>query len=576
MKRSIYTTFLVVVMVFAALLAACQAEPEVVEVEVTVEVEKEVEVEVEKEVEVEVTREVEVEVEVEKEVEVEVEVTREVEVIRIEEVEKEVVVTQIVEVNPEYVPEGTLNTAHSVNHITWDPHKDQRTISLQYLNPIYEGLLREANDGKSFIPELSTSWEEDETGVTFMLREGVTFHDGTPFDASVAVANFERVKEEGHNVNKGFLKNVDSAEAIDDMTVRYNYSKFDGTVLLTLSRFAGKMISPAVFDTVNENNPVGTGPYVYNAEESSADNTFKIYDYYENYWNNNAQSVARVEITTVTDQATQLNALLAGEFHTIQISVLPLIGQAEAAGMQISTQPSVAWSMHILDRTGSIVPELADERVRLAMNYAVDRDAYWQVINPGFKSTQQALPGGYAFNEDIADLEFNMEKAKELMAEAGNPTFTVDVPSFGPFNPRNAFFASSWAELGITLNIIEVNNIFAGCTQNEGDFPIAICPINERHIKHFVENRLLEDGFLNPFAHVDEEITALHAEAAPLPLDEAEPLYAEIAKISAEKGYIIHLGWASVPIAYDPARISGAEVRFIYPGTYNIGDILLK
>jgi len=163
-----------------------------------------------------------------------------------------------------------------------------------------------------------------------------------------------------------------------------------------------------------------------------------------------------------------------------------------------------------------------------------------------------------------------------LMEEAGNPTFTVDVPSFGPFNARNAFLASSWEPLGISLNIIEVNNIFAGCTQAEGVFPIGICPINERHIKHFVENRLLETGFLNPFGHVDEEINALYEEAAALPLDEAEPLYAEIAKISAESAYIIHLGWASSPIQYNPEMISGVEVRFIYPGTYYIGDIELK
>lgn len=474
-----------------------------------------------------------------------------------------------------FAPEGTLQIGHNVNHLNWDPHNDQRTISLQYLNPVYEGLLREATDGRSFIPELATDWEEDETGVTFTLREGVTFHDGTPFNADAVVANLNRVKEEGHNVNKGFLRNVESAEAIDDMTVRYNYSQFDGTVLLTLSRFAGKMISPAAFDTLNEGNPIGTGPYILNVDASAPDNTFKVYDWNPNYWNNNAQPVANIELTHIPDGATMFNALIAEEFHTAAVATIPQLAQLEADGYIISQQPSVAWSAHILDRTGTLVPELADERVRLAMSYALDRDAFWQVINAGDKTTQHALPGGYAYNEDIADLEFNMDKAMELMAEAGNPTFEIDVPTFGPFNPRNAFLASSWAPLGITVNIIEINNIFAACTQNEGDFPVAVCPINERHIKHFVENRLLENGFLNPFKHVDEEITALHAEAATLPLDEAEPLYAEIAKISAENGYILHLGWGASPVVYDPARIDGVEVRFIYPGTYYVGDVAL-
>jgi len=493
----------------------------------------------------------------------------------ISEIDNEGITSQEVAVTEGYAPEGVLQIAHGVNHITWDPHKDQRTISLQYLNPVFEGLLREATDGRTFIAELATSWEEDETGVTFMLREGVTFHDGTPFNADAAVANLNRVKEEGHNVNKGFLRNVESAEAIDDLTVRYNYSQFDGTVLLTLSRFAGKMISPEAFDTVNEGNPVGTGPYAYNAEASEADNTFKVYDFNPEYWNNNAQPVAQIELTHITDGATRLNGLLAGEFHTIGMGSLPLMKQAEAAGNIVSSKPAVAWSAHILDRTGSIIPELADERVRLAMGYALDRDVYWQVVNAGDPSTQHALPGGYAYNDEIEDLNLNMEKAMALMEEAGNPTFSIDVPTFGTFNARNAFLASSWEPLGISVNAIEISNIFAACTQAAGDFPVGVCPINERHIKHFVENRLLEGGFLNPFGHVDEEIEALYAEAAPLPLDEAEPLYAEIAKISAEKGYILHLGWATSPVGYNPERIEGVEVRFIYPGTYYVGDVTL-
>ena len=234
-KHSLFLTFVALV-VGAIALVACQ--PQVVEVEV--EVTREVEVEVIQEVEVEVT----------------------VETVRIEEVVNEVEVTVEVEVQADYQPEGTLQVAHGVNHLNWDPHADQRTISLHYLNPVYEGLLREATDGRSFVPELATSWEVDDTGVTFNLREGISFHDGEPFNADAVVANFNRVKEVGHPVNRGFLRNVESAEAIDDLTVRYNYAEFDGTVLLTLSRFAGKMISPAAFENVSENNPVGTGPYI--------------------------------------------------------------------------------------------------------------------------------------------------------------------------------------------------------------------------------------------------------------------------------------------------------------------------
>ncbi len=550
MKRhSMFLTFVALVLATVAL-AACQ--PQVVEVVKEVEVIKEVEVV--KEVEVEVT----------------------VETVRIEEVQTEVEVTVEVEVAADYQPEGTLQIGAGINHLTWDPHGDQRTISLQYLNPIFEGLLREATDGRSFIPELATGWEEDETGVTFTLREGISFHDGEPFNADAVVANFDRLKEVGHPVNKGFMKNVESAEALGEFEVRYNYSQFDGTVLLTLSRFAGKMISPAAFDDIVDGpNPVGTGPYIYNAAESAQDNTFKAMDFNPDYWNDRAQPVARVEFTHVTDSATRLNGLYAGDFHVTGAGNIAAQRQGVADGYVVSAKPAVAWSAHILDRTGSIVPELADERVRLAMSYALDRNVYWQVVDGGDPSTQHALPGGYAFNSDIEDLNLNMEKAMELMAEAGNPEFTLQLPTFGTFNARNAYLASSWEPLGITVETVEVNNIFAACQQNGGDFPVAVCPINERHIKHFVENRLLSTGFLNPFGHVDEEIEAAYLEVKNLPLSEAEAGYAEIAKMSAERGYILHLGWATSPVMYDPNRVSGVDVRFIYPGTFYIGDVTL-
>ncbi len=539
--------------------AACGAQPETITVVETVVVEKEVieEVTVVETVEVEVEKVVEKEVEVVKEVEVEVE--------KIVEVEVEAMVE----------PEGTLRHGASVGFITWDPQKDQRTISMQYINPIFEGLLRETNDGNDFVPELATSWEEDETGITFNLREGVVFHDGEPFNAEAAAANINRAREEGHPANRNFLANIESVDVIDDLTIRVNFSEFDGTILLSLSRLPGKMISPAAFDNVAENNPIGTGPYAYVADESAADNSLIVYEAFPDYWDKSRQSLARYEHNVITDGATRNNGILSGDLDSIGFNGPPVRAALEAGGMATSVQPSVAWSMHILDRVGATVPELADERVRKAMALALDKNAYFQVVDIGFPTTQQALPDSYAYNDSIADLSYNLEEAKALMAEAGVEGFEISVPTFGPFNSRNAFIQSAWAEIGITVNVEAIEgNIFAACSG--GEYPVAMCPINERHIKHFVENRLLPTGFLNVWNHEDQEIIDLYEQAKNLPLDEAEPLYAEIAGISAEKGYIIHLGWAASAIAYNPNNVQGVQVRYIYPAVYDVGAVSVK
>ncbi|MEM7343059.1 MAG: ABC transporter substrate-binding protein [Chloroflexota bacterium] len=538
-------------LVTGLVVAACGGQPETITVVETVVVEKEV---------VEEVTVVET---------VEVEVEKEVEVI------KEVEVEKIVEVEAMVEPEGTLRHGASVGFITWDPQKDQRTISMQYLNPIYEGLLRETNDGKGFVPELATSWEEDDTGITFNLREGVVFHDGEPFNAEAAVANINRTKEEGHPANRNFLANVESVEAIDDMTIRVNFSQFDGTVLLSLSRLPGKMVSPAAFGNVAENNPVGTGPYAYVADESTADNSLVVYEAFADYWDKSRQQVARYEHNVITDAATRNNGILSGDLDTVGFGGPANRSALEAGGMTVSAQPSVAWSMHILDRVGETVPELADERVRRAMGFALDKNAYFAVVDIGFPTTQQALKGSYAFNEDIEDLNYDLDAAKALMAEAGVDSFEISVPSFGPFNSRMAFVQSAWAEIGITVNIEAIEgNIFGACTS--GEYPVAMCPINERHIKHFVENRLLPTGFLNTWQHEDQDIIDLYEEAKAMPLDEAEPLYAEIAKISAERGYILHFGWAASAVAYNPNNVQGVQVRYIYPATYHVSEVSIK
>lgn len=461
-------------------------------------------------------------------------------------------------------PAGTLRGVYRVGFATWDPHNDQRTASFSYLDPVYESLIREVPDGGEFVPQLATAWEEDESGITFTLREGVTFHDGEPFNADAVVANLERVRTSGHPTNQNFMRNVASVEAVDDLTVRVNFTAFDPTVMQTLSRFSGRMISPAAFPT--EENPmtvpIGTGPWAYDAEGSAADLTLLAYDANTDWWGGETGRAARIELTFTSDQNAMLNGLLAGEFDVIPLTGNANRAAAEAGGMEVHVKPTNGWAMLIQDREGTINPELADPRVRQAMVLAADGVAYTTAIDLGTPSRQFGIEGGYGYSENIADSD--LDAAKALMAEAGNPEFTLMVPTGPPFNNRNGYFASAWAELGITVETVDVGNAqFPACFS--GEYAAAICPINEFSMRHFVENRLLNGGNLNPFGVVNDEIEALYAEASTLSAEEAEPIYIEIMEIAAEDGVHAWVAWGSSPVASNPETVSGVDLRFFHP-----------
>lgn len=469
--------------------------------------------------------------------------------------------------------QGTLRHGFGVGWLTFDPHKDQRTISFTYLSPMYEGLLTESMDGQSFEPALATSWEEDTEGVTFNLREGVNFHDGTPFNADAAVANFNRVKAEGHPALKGFLKNAESAEAIDDMTVRYNYSKFDATILLTLARFAGMMVSPAAFPAEGEKVavPVGTGPWQFNADDTNEDNSLIVVDAYDGWWGGPSDRPARIEFNNFGGNPANISALLAGDLDSTGYGGPPNKMLLDSNGMITTEALSVGWGVLIQDRNGELVPELADVRVRKAMQLAINGAAYAATTDIGQPTNQYGAEGNYGHSENITT-SFDMEAAMALMAEAGNPTFDLVMPGGASFSKRNAFVQSAWEPLGIT--VIEENvgqAIFPSCFS--GKFAAAFCPINERELKHHIENRLLEGGSMNPFGVRNEEIEALYERASTQPADVAESFYRIIMEKADEEAYTAWAVWASIPVAYNPENVEGPQLRFFYPGVIRYTDV---
>ncbi len=453
----------------------------------------------------------------------------------------------------------TLRHAHPIAPTTFNPHQNQAGLMGDYYQLIYETLVTFDKDGK-FAPQLATEWQITDKAITFKLRPGVVFHDGTPFNAQAVIANINDVKSGTPAPLKNELASVDSVQAIDDLTVRLNLTSFDPALMYSLARSAGRQISPAALKTADK-VPVGTGPWMYNAQNSKTDAQY-VFDSFPKYWDPAQAGVARIEIYPIVDAAARVNALMTGQVDSANVGVLAARQQLEAKGFKGIADNMGAFALHIFDRQGTQVKALADRRVRQALALSIDRAAYYKTIGIGTPSTQ-LFPAGVVGNvKDLADLNYNPTRAKALLAEAGVSNLELNVPSGPAVLPTNQALGGFFSPLGVTLKISSVTPGTLPLECSSGKWAVAWCPLAELHPKTFVENRLLKNGIYNPFHVQDPRIEELYAKAKNLPDEQGADLWAQIMKIAIEEGDIIFVGYDCGSCTMVSPKVRGAEARF--------------
>jgi peptide/nickel transport system substrate-binding protein len=179
-----------------------------------------------------------------------------------------------------------IDSAPNPNLDPTDPLNDS-SFSQATLFAVYDRLVGFDADGVPE-PQLATEWSysKDLKTVTLKLREGVTFHDGEPFNAAAVKANLERSKEVGDAAGatvKAAAAEVESVETPDDLTAVVHLNTPDGGFVYSLGTQIGMMLSPAVLDgsTGLDLKPVGAGPYKVDDFKPSDTTTFSRYD---DYW----------------------------------------------------------------------------------------------------------------------------------------------------------------------------------------------------------------------------------------------------------------------------------------------------
>ncbi|WP_293787411.1 ABC transporter substrate-binding protein, partial [uncultured Aeromicrobium sp.] len=265
-----------------------------------------------------------------------------------------------------------LRVAAAADASSLDPIRGNAGTDHVLLYPLYDTLIS-FTEGLEPEPGLAESWEQTSpTELTLTLREGVTFHDGEPFNAEAVVYNFERAKGEGSNIQAD-LASVESVTADDELTVTYHLTNPDASLLLVLADRAGMMVSPKAAEAAGgdlSTNPVGAGGWQF--KEWKRGNVLKVTKFAD-YWDTESERVSAIDFNIMPDPKTRVTSLRSGQQDVVmEVSPSDSDSLENASNVSLDASPRVNLNQVYLNKAA---PQFTDPQVRKALSLAIDREA---------------------------------------------------------------------------------------------------------------------------------------------------------------------------------------------------------
>lgn len=314
---------------------------------------------------------------------------------------------------------GEISIVLTANPSSLDPVSGSSGLDYSALYPLYDRLINFDAETLDATPGLATSWEyPDPQTLVLTLQDGVTFHDGTPFDAEAVKYNLDRALTLDTSKIVGDLSMIESVEVTDPSTVTINLNRPDSSLLLILADRAGMMLSPTAAEAGDVGtNPVGTGPFSF--VEWVPDDHLTVTKN-EEYWRDGKPYLDQIEFRFIGDAQTSSSALQAGDVDGIlKVSTADVEALENADGIEVYSEPSLLTDGCYFNYSR---PPFDDASVRTAFSIAIDREAMNSLFAFGQAiPTSQIFPPGYwAADPSRADtFAYDPERARELLADAG-------------------------------------------------------------------------------------------------------------------------------------------------------------
>ncbi len=458
---------------------------------------------------------------------------------------------------------------------------------------VVEPLAEASFEGENGLaPRLATSWEGSTDGLTatFHLREGVKWHDGTPFTSADVAFSAMEVWKPLQNLGRVVFKALEKVETPDDLTAVFHFSEPTPfqlirnalpalTAVLPKHVFAGSdiMANPA-----NE-KLVGTGPFKY-AEHKTG-------EYYrltrnDDYWGQGEPYLDEIVYRVLPDRAAAAGALEAEEVDLAAFSAVPLadLGRiSKVPGLTVISKGYEALTYQLVVEINHHRKELANLKVRQAIAHAIDRDFVVKTIFLGYAKTSTGPVPRYDsqfYTDDVPSYPFDVAKANALLDEAGyergkdGTRFTLKLlpaPYFNETKQFGDYLRQALAAVGIDARI--VNNDSAAhqkAVYTDHDFDLAIAPTVYRGDPAISTTILVEGGipagvpFSNQGGYANAELDALIAKAA-REIDEKKrtALYHQFQQmVDADLPLINVAEWGFITVASDRVKNVSSNPRW--------------
>jgi ABC-type transport system substrate-binding protein len=411
---------------------------------------------------------------------------------------------------------------------TWDPITSTAGTDVTALSLVYSGLTKLDTKGRP-VPDLASSWTWSKNGLSlsFALRPGLRFSDGTKLDATAVKQNILRGRDDPKSLIAPQLAPIASVSTPNATTVTVRLKARDYDLLRVLAGKTGELVSPKAF-TSNaaglSTQPVGSGPFkLVNLVSGSSATLVRN----PGYWNAKQILLSELDLRFVTNPQTVVASLKTGDINLAWLgtnTVIPaLLGQS---GIKIDVVPSLrGYSIEV----NQAMAPFTNFKVVQAVNYAIDRKAVVKTILGGIgKPSYQAFPRGYVgYSEEVANLyPYDPEKAKSLLASAGyangsGPSFAITYFDYGSFKALAQLLQSELNAVGFQTSLT-VLPLAQAAQAVYVDHSVAFNPngISGRESPlQMLQVQYAADGLLNPCRCAPSKLTAAFKAVAKVPSD---------------------------------------------------------
>ena len=290
-------------------------------------------------------------------------------------------------------PDNDMVVALQADATHLDPHVSSNGYSNTITNAMYETLLT-FNEKSEVVPLLAKEWSVSDDGLyyTFVLNEGIQFHDGEPFNADAVVAVYERGLNDDSLTLKRSISNWESVTADSEYQVTIKLKEANNTFINKITQV--RMVSPKAMEQGKDylaKNSAGTGPFILS---DRVDGGYTKLVRNENYWQE-GPGVDTLTFTVVPEDGSRIAMLQTGEADIIDpVPAIDVARIENDPSIVVDNFPGITYRYVTLN-TEMELPDgrkpFADKRVRQALNYAFDSNAYAQVVFNGFRADLHLL-----------------------------------------------------------------------------------------------------------------------------------------------------------------------------------------